>query len=168
MDAVLEETRSVQRWPRAPPSWVGVYFVLAMCLFPEVGCLLVGQKLTARVVGGAGLEVIRPSAKALRDLRRRIGARPLYRLFEVLAGPLANPRTGGERFGPSRTVSFERCSSIKIPERCSSIKIPDCEDGAAPLEGLTRSPIDASAVLTLNRRPSERCQCAYRPAIVTS
>ncbi|MFF3466099.1 hypothetical protein [Streptomyces sp. NPDC002619] len=31
----------MQRWPRAPPSWVGVYFMLAMCLFPAVGCLLV-------------------------------------------------------------------------------------------------------------------------------
>ncbi|MFF7929237.1 transposase domain-containing protein [Streptomyces mirabilis] len=41
VDALLEETRSVQRWPQAPPSWTGVYFVLAMCLFPEVGCLLV-------------------------------------------------------------------------------------------------------------------------------
>lgn len=34
-------------------------------------------------------------------------------------------------------------------------KIPDCEDEAAPLGGLTQSPIDASVVLALNRRPSE-------------
>lgn len=32
----------------------------------------------------------------------------------------------------------------------------------APLEGLTRSPIDAPAVLTLNRRPAERCHYVYR------
>jgi hypothetical protein len=105
----------VQHRLRALPSRVGVYFVLATCLFPEVGYLLVWHKLTAGLVGGAGLEVARPSAKALRDLRRRIGARPLHRLFDVLAGSLANPRTRGVRFGPFRTVSFDGCSSIKIP-----------------------------------------------------
>ncbi|WP_345559116.1 transposase domain-containing protein [Nonomuraea rosea] len=40
VDAVLEETRGVQRRLRALPSRVGVYFLLAMCLFPEVGYLL--------------------------------------------------------------------------------------------------------------------------------
>ncbi|WP_406016269.1 transposase domain-containing protein [Streptomyces sp. NBC_00984] len=37
IDAVLEETRSVQRRLCDLPSRVGVYFLLAMCLFPEVG-----------------------------------------------------------------------------------------------------------------------------------
>ncbi|MEU0940331.1 transposase domain-containing protein [Embleya sp. NPDC005971] len=37
VDAVLEETRTVQRRLRGLPSQVGVYFLLAMCLFPEVG-----------------------------------------------------------------------------------------------------------------------------------
>ncbi|MFE7113142.1 transposase domain-containing protein [Streptomyces sp. NPDC057575] len=41
VDAVLEETRSVQRRLRDLPSRVGVYFLLAMCLFPEVGYRLV-------------------------------------------------------------------------------------------------------------------------------
>ena len=35
VDAVLEETLTVQRRLRDLPSRVGVYFVLAMCLFPE-------------------------------------------------------------------------------------------------------------------------------------
>jgi hypothetical protein len=37
VDAVLAETRAVQRRLRDLPSRVGVYFLLAMCLFPEVG-----------------------------------------------------------------------------------------------------------------------------------
>lgn len=41
VDAVLEETCNVQRRLRALPSRVAVYFLLAMCLFPEVGYLLV-------------------------------------------------------------------------------------------------------------------------------
>ncbi len=50
----------------------GLYFLLAMCLFPRAGYRGVWGKLTAglRVLGLAA-----PSGKALRDLRRRIGIR---------------------------------------------------------------------------------------------
>ena len=57
-----------------------------------------------------------PSAKALRDLRRRVGAAPLRALFEVLAGPAAQPSTPGVRFGRYRTVSFDGCNSVKVPD----------------------------------------------------
>ncbi|MFD7057770.1 IS4 family transposase, partial [Streptomyces mirabilis] len=113
VDAVLSETRTVQRRLRDLPSRVGVYFLLAMCLFPEVGYRLVWAKLTA---GLPGIPVVRPSTKALRDLRRRLGSTPVQALFEVLAGPLARPTTSGVRFGPYRTVSFDGCSSIKVPD----------------------------------------------------
>lgn len=76
VDAVLEETRCAQRRLRDLPTRVGVYFLLAMCLFPEVGYRLVWNKLTAGLAG-TGLEVAWPTAKALRDLRRRVGPTPL-------------------------------------------------------------------------------------------
>ncbi|WP_052423179.1 transposase domain-containing protein [Nonomuraea candida] len=95
VDAVLEETRGVQRRLRALPSRVGVYFLLAMCLFPEVGYLLAWQKLTASLTA---LPVVTPTAKALRDLRRRVGSAPMWRLFEVLSGPRA---LVGAVFGPT-------------------------------------------------------------------
>ncbi|OIJ89368.1 hypothetical protein BIV23_41635 [Streptomyces monashensis] len=113
VDAVLSETRTVQRRLRSLPSRVGVYFLLAMCLFPEVGYRLVWDKMTA---GLSGIPVASPSAKALRDLRRRLGSAPVRALFEVLAGPLARPTTPGVRFGPYRTVSFDGCSSQKVPD----------------------------------------------------
>lgn len=113
VDAVLSETRTVQRRMRDLPSRVGVYFLLAMCLFPEIGYRLVWGKLTA---GLSGMPVVWPSTKALRDLRRRLGSAPVRALFEVLAGPLAQPTTPGVRFGPYRTVSFDGCSSIKVPD----------------------------------------------------
>ncbi|WP_326819624.1 hypothetical protein OHA77_17210 [Streptosporangium sp. NBC_01639] len=37
-------------------------------------------------------------------------------MFGVLAGPLAQPRTPGARFGRYRTVSFDGCSSTKVPD----------------------------------------------------
>ena len=112
VDAVLEETRAVQRRLRDLPSRVGVYFLVAMCLFPEVGYRLVWDKLTSGIGGG----VPAPSAKGLRDLRRRVGCAPMKALFEVVAGVLAQPRTPGVRFGPCRTVSFDGCSSIKTQD----------------------------------------------------
>lgn len=68
VDAVLSETRTVQRRLRDLPSRVGVYFLLVMCLFPEVGHRLVWDKLTA---GLSGIPVVCPTAKALRDLDRK-------------------------------------------------------------------------------------------------
>lgn len=113
VDAVLAETRTVQRRLRDLPSRVGMYFLLAMCLFPEVGYRLVWDKLTS---GLAGIPMASPSAKALRDLRRRLGVAPMRSLFEVLAGPLARPTTPGVRFGVYRTVSFDGCSSLRVPD----------------------------------------------------
>ncbi len=71
------------------------------------------DKLTA---GLAGLTVPRPSEKALRDLRRRLGPAPLKALFEVVAGPLAQPRTPGTCSAGLRTVAFDGCNSLKVPD----------------------------------------------------
>jgi Insertion element 4 transposase N-terminal len=47
VDDVLSETKTVQRRLRDLPSRVGVYFVLALVLFPRLGYGRVWQKLTA-------------------------------------------------------------------------------------------------------------------------
>ena len=112
VDAVLEEAGARERRLRVLPSRVGVYFVLALGLFPRPGYLGVWAKLTA-ALDGLGLAV--PSARALRDLRRRIGVAPVKALFEVLAGPVAWPRTPGVMFGRYRTVAFDGCRSVKVP-----------------------------------------------------
>jgi hypothetical protein len=113
VDGVLEESGARERRLRLLPSRVGVYFVLAMCLFPRAGYQGVWGKLVAglRVLGLAA-----PSGKALRDLRRRIGIAPVKALFEILAGPLGWPRTPGIMFGRYRTVSFDGCKSVKVPD----------------------------------------------------
>src|SRR5512143_1571744 len=82
-------------------------------LFPRLGYARVWEKLTA---GLAGMPVPQPSEKALRDLRRRLGPAPLKALFEVVAGPLAEPRTRGVRFRGLRTVAFDGCNSLKVPD----------------------------------------------------
>jgi Insertion element 4 transposase N-terminal/Transposase DDE domain len=116
-DAVLEEAGGRERRLRLLPSRAGVYFVLAMCLFPRAGYLGVWGKLTA-ALDGLGLAVPRP--KALCDLRRRIGIAPLRMLFEVLAGPLGRPRTPGITFGGYRTVAFDGCRTVKVPDTAAN------------------------------------------------
>jgi len=109
---VLEQTRTVQRRLRGLPSRAGVYFVLALGMFPHLGYARVWGKLTA---GLGGLDLPRPSEKALRDLRRRLGPAPLKALFEVVAGPLAQPRTPGVCFAGLRTVASGGLNSLKVP-----------------------------------------------------
>ena len=113
VDAVLEEAGARERRLRVLPSRVGVYFVLALGLFPRPGYLGVWAKMTA-ALDGLGLAV--PSARALRDLRRRIGVAPVKALFELLAGPTAWPRTPGVMSGRYRTVAFDGCRSVKVPD----------------------------------------------------
>src|SRR5215472_1330005 len=112
-DCLVDQARVRERRVRDLPSRTGVYFLLAMCLFPQRGYLGVWGMLTAAL---DGLGVPAPSAKALRDLRRRIGIAPVRALFEVLAGPLGRPRTPGVMFAGYRTVSFDGCKSVKVPD----------------------------------------------------
>ncbi|HET9007112.1 MAG TPA: IS4 family transposase [Actinomycetes bacterium] len=112
-DAVLDETGAQQQRLRELPSRVGLYFVLALGLFPKLGYKRVWAKLTAAL---QDQDLPSPSSKALSDLRRRIGPKPLKALFEVLAGPVAQPSTPGVSFGRYRTVAFDGCTSIKVPD----------------------------------------------------
>jgi transposase IS4-like protein/DDE family transposase len=113
-DCVLEDARAAERRLRDLPSRAGLYFVLALGLFPLLGYGQVWGKLTAALGGVPG--VPSPSAKALRDLRRRVGAAPVKALFDVLAGPVGQPAAPGVRFGRLRTVSFDGCNSLKVPD----------------------------------------------------
>jgi Insertion element 4 transposase N-terminal len=51
VDDVLAETRTVQRRLRDLPSRAGVYFVLALGMFPQPGYLRVRGKLTTGLAG---------------------------------------------------------------------------------------------------------------------
>ena len=117
VDAVLEEEGGREKRVRLLPSRCGLYFLLAMCLFPELSYLGAWGKLTA---GLRALRIPVPSGRALRDLRRRVGTAPVKRLFEVLAGPLGQPRTPGIMFGGYRTVSFDGCKSLRVPDTAAN------------------------------------------------
>jgi hypothetical protein len=113
VDDVLDRVRATERRVRDLPSRVGVYFVLARCLFPQLGYVRVWGKLVA---GLAGIATAAPTAKSLRDLRRRVGITAVKALFEIVAGPLAQPATPGVRWRGLRTVSFDGCVSTKVAD----------------------------------------------------
>jgi hypothetical protein len=113
VDAVLEETGRTQQRLRDLPSRVGVYYLLALALFPDHSYRGVWGQLTA-ALGGLPLPSV--STTALRHLRRRLTPAPVKLLFETLAGPLAQPTTPGVCYRGFRTVAFDGCSSIKTPD----------------------------------------------------
>ena len=113
VDDVLGITGTAQKRLRALPSRVGMYFVLALALFPGIGYLRVWDKMTAAL---DGLGLARPSEKALRDLRRRLGPAPVRLLFETIAGPLAPPWVPGVSYRGLRTVAFDGLNSVKVPD----------------------------------------------------
>ena len=157
-DAVLEETRTRERRLRDLPSRVGVYFVLGLGLFPGLGYGGVWQKMTAALGGQPG--VPSPSPKALRDLRRRLGAAPVKALFEVLAGPAAQPSTPGVRFGRYRTVAFDGCTSVKVPDTLRNrgwlgkMKAALGETGYPAVELMTLAETGTRALIGRGLRPA--------------
>jgi hypothetical protein len=84
VDAVLEQTCRVQRRVRDLPARVVVYLLLAGCLFADLGYSQVWHRLGA---GLDGLDVAAPTASAMTQARRRLGAGPLRELFFLLRGP---------------------------------------------------------------------------------
>ena len=86
VDEVLERTRRVQRRARDLPARVVVYLLLGGCLFAELGYPQVWRRLAA---GLAGLPVAAPTASAMTQARRRLGAGPLRELFALPRGPAA-------------------------------------------------------------------------------
>jgi hypothetical protein len=113
VDDVLAMTGAVQKRTRMLPSRVGMYFVLALALFPGIGYLRVWDKLTCAL---EDLGLPRPGEKSLRDLRRRLGPAPARALFEAVAVPLAPPGTPGVFYRGLRTVAFDGLNSVKVPD----------------------------------------------------
>ena len=86
VDDVLEQTRTVQRRLRELPSRVGVYFVLALGMYPRLGYARVWGKLTA------GLEA--SVARWLRFFVESVpaAARPHRLGWRAICGMFGQPR----------------------------------------------------------------------------
>jgi hypothetical protein len=112
VDAILDETATRERRLRLLPSRVVVYFVLALALFERCSYRAVWDKLTA---GLHGLVLVRPAMSSLSRARRRIGAAPLRRLFETLAGSVGLRGWPGVFYRGLRTVAIDG-TSLHVPD----------------------------------------------------
>lgn len=112
VDAVAQETGTVQRRVRLLPTRVVVFFVLALGLFEGCGYRRVWSRLVA---GLGGLAVGQPSASALMQARRRVGVRPLRALFEVLAGPVGRPGMAGVFWRGLRVLAVDG-TTVYVPD----------------------------------------------------
>jgi Insertion element 4 transposase N-terminal/Transposase DDE domain len=106
VDRVVDATGRRERRQRLLPARVVVYFVLAMCVFSQIGYEEVARLLThglawARRWRGAWQV---PTTGSLTRARARLGAEPLAALFGQTAGPLATPATPGAWYRGWRLV----------------------------------------------------------------
>ncbi|WP_434599795.1 IS4 family transposase [Streptomyces sp. A5-4] len=101
VDEVLEATGRLQCRFRVLPSRLGVYFVLALCLFSDLSYRSVIAVLAAGRqdrLQAAGWRL--PSSTALSKIRRRLGAAPFELLFRRLSGSWPSVSTpGSHAFG---------------------------------------------------------------------
>ncbi|MEV3859116.1 IS4 family transposase [Streptomyces sp. NPDC050095] len=104
VDAVIDETAAQEPRIRLLPARVVVYFVLALAVFERVSYAGVWAKLTA---GLGKVATACPCASSLSRARRRLGAAPLRRLFEVLAGPVATPTRRESFYRGRRLVALD-------------------------------------------------------------
>lgn len=113
VDAVAQETGTVQQRVRLLPTRVVIYFVLALALFEHSGYRRVWAKMTA---GIRVLKLTAPTASALVRARRRVGPKPFRALFETVAGCVGRPSTPGVFWRGMRTVAVD-ATSMHVPDR---------------------------------------------------
>jgi len=112
VETVLVETGRQSQRHRQLPAQVMVYYVLALALYMEVSygevlrCLLEGLQWL-----GFSTQGLRQTAKSsISQARSRLGPEPLQRLYEDLAGPIAESETRGAWYRRWRVVSLDGSS----------------------------------------------------------
>ncbi|WP_370131196.1 transposase domain-containing protein [Streptacidiphilus sp. EB103A] len=112
VDAVLEETGTRERRLRLLPARVVVYFVLALVFFERSSYRAVWDKLTAGLIGSRGPC---PCSSSLSRARRRLRSEPLRRLFDVLAGPVADRSQACALYRGLHLVAIDR-TTLSAPD----------------------------------------------------
>src|SRR5450432_1696237 len=116
VEEVVEVAGAREQRTRMLPSWLVVYYVLALALFMDMGGGRVMRKLAGTLSWAArGVTVVLPSEEALSRARTRLGPVPLRLLFESVAGPLASPDTPGGFWRGRRVLSIDG-TTLDVPD----------------------------------------------------
>jgi hypothetical protein len=130
VDEVLAVTGRAQRRFRALPSRVGVYFVLALCLFSGQSYGAVIRVMVSAVDAGrlGALGWCFPSSAALTKVRRRLGAAPFEMLFRRLSGRVpVRERSWSHAFG--LWVCAWDGTEIDVPDTAANRRELVCRGG---------------------------------------
>lgn len=120
VDAVLAQTRTVQKRIRDLPSRVVVYLLLAATLFTEHGYCGVWAKLASSL---HGLGTASPSAGAMAQARRRLGPAPVRALFDLLRGPAPTGRGGRGVWWHGRLVCAVDGTMMCLPDTEANLAV---------------------------------------------
>lgn len=108
VDYVVEAAGVREQRHRLLPSWLVVYYVLALALFMDLGQGRVIRKLAGTLAWAARDVIVPiPSDETLSRARTRLGSAPLRLLFDQIAGPLADPETRGAFWRGLQLVSLD-------------------------------------------------------------
>jgi Insertion element 4 transposase N-terminal/Transposase DDE domain len=122
VDEALAAGGGAERRFRALPARLGVYFVLALCVFSQDSYLAVLRRVVAESQAGlAALGWTPPASTALTKLRRRLGAAPFEALFRALSG-----------VSPARRASWSHAFGLLLVAwDGTTIDVADSADNAA-------------------------------------
>ena len=114
--------RSSQRL-RSFPATAGVYYCMALSLFPEAAYEAVFSVVTSGLAWAAGQPGGQRVAKSsISALRAKIGFEPLQDLMDMHCLPLALPATHPEAFyGGLRVVAMDG-SNFELPDEATNVK----------------------------------------------
>ena len=134
VDEVLEATGRAERRFRVLPARLGVYFVLALCLFSDssygsvLATMVAGRRERLECAGWA-----LPSPTALSKMRRRLGSAPFELLFRRLTGSV-----------PCRSMPYSHVFGLLLvgwdgtnldladsPDNAAAFGRPSCKKGEA-------------------------------------
>lgn len=108
VEAVVQASGTREQRVRMLPSWLVVYYVLALALFMDMGGGRVMRRLAGTLSWAArGVTVVVPSEEALSRARARLGPVPLRLLFEAAAGPLGTASTPGGFWRGRRVLAVD-------------------------------------------------------------
>ncbi len=109
VDEVLAECGRVERRHRLLPARVVVYYVLALALFSSSSYEEVMRMVVAGHAWATGWKQqwAVPSKAALFQARKRLGSKPLERLYSRVAKPLASADTAGDFYRSWHLVSID-------------------------------------------------------------
>lgn len=152
VDAALEGAGGKERRVRRLPSRVVIYVLLAGVLFADQGW----KQVYSRLVSGLPEPVKSPSASALSEAMRRVGAAPLRELFTFVKGPAVTGANQVTRFAGRLVVAIDGTQLAVADSEANRVRFPKPRSGpngepgypmlrmVAILTAGTRSIIDAA------------------------